>query len=236
MFKTKFNNSDSSFNSNFKQDQTSMDTNFDGYEVLKGEDGFSPIVSVTSIEGGHSVTITDKNGDQTFNVMDGQGADDDVLALAKEYVDAELLVAVEASKADASNKAIAVLAEAQKYTDESIANIGDIPSIEGLATEEFVLDEISKAFSGGNLDDYETKEDASAKLAEAKSYTDEAVATVIETTKADALNIGIAVLAEAQKYTDEAIGNIEIPEGSDDTYTRAEVDALIEQALTWGEF
>ena len=127
MFKTKFNNFDSSFNSNFKQDQTSMDTNFDGYEVLKGEDGFSPIVSVTSIEGGHSVTITDKNGDQTFNVMDGQGADDDVLALAKEYVNAELLAAIEASKTDASNKAIAVLAEAQKYTDEAVANI-EIPS------------------------------------------------------------------------------------------------------------
>lgn len=37
-----------------------------------GEDGFSPIVSIEEIPGGHRVTITDANGPQSFDVMDGQ--------------------------------------------------------------------------------------------------------------------------------------------------------------------
>ena len=36
-----------------------------------GADGFSPTVSVESIEGGHKVTITDAEGAHEFNVMDG---------------------------------------------------------------------------------------------------------------------------------------------------------------------
>lgn len=40
-----------------------------------GEDGVSPTVSVTEIEGGHRVTITDANKTQVFDVMDGSGFD-----------------------------------------------------------------------------------------------------------------------------------------------------------------
>lgn len=36
-----------------------------------GQDGVSPTVSVTSITGGHRVAITDKDGTETFDVMDG---------------------------------------------------------------------------------------------------------------------------------------------------------------------
>lgn len=36
-----------------------------------GEDGVSPTVTVTEIDGGHRVTITDINGTQSFDVMDG---------------------------------------------------------------------------------------------------------------------------------------------------------------------
>ena len=43
-----------------------------GADGKDGEDGFSPTVSVTPIAGGTRVTITDVNGDQTFEVMDGQ--------------------------------------------------------------------------------------------------------------------------------------------------------------------
>lgn len=44
-----------------------------------GADGFSPVVEVTEITGGHRVTITDATGTQTFDVMDGEdGADGDV--------------------------------------------------------------------------------------------------------------------------------------------------------------
>lgn len=38
----------------------------------KGEDGISPTVTVTEIDGGHKVTITDVNGTQSFDVMDGE--------------------------------------------------------------------------------------------------------------------------------------------------------------------
>lgn len=41
-----------------------------------GEDGVSPTITVTEITGGHRITITDANGAQSFEVMDGEdGAD-----------------------------------------------------------------------------------------------------------------------------------------------------------------
>lgn len=36
-----------------------------------GEPGYSPTVNITTIAGGHRVTITDATGDHTFDVMDG---------------------------------------------------------------------------------------------------------------------------------------------------------------------
>lgn len=46
---------------------------FDGRDGTDGEDGFSPVISVDQIEGGHRVTITDKTGTKSFDVLDGQG-------------------------------------------------------------------------------------------------------------------------------------------------------------------
>lgn len=37
-----------------------------------GADGFSPTVTVTEITGGHQVTVTDADGEHTFDVMDGE--------------------------------------------------------------------------------------------------------------------------------------------------------------------
>lgn len=37
-----------------------------------GEDGFSPVVTITEITGGHEVTITDAVGDHAFDVFDGE--------------------------------------------------------------------------------------------------------------------------------------------------------------------
>lgn len=45
---------------------------FDGKDGADGKDGISPIVSVQDITGGHRVTITDKDGAKTFDVMDGK--------------------------------------------------------------------------------------------------------------------------------------------------------------------
>lgn len=50
----------------------------DGYTPKKnvdyfdGKDGFAPSVAVEDIEGGHRVTITDKDGEKTFDIMDGK--------------------------------------------------------------------------------------------------------------------------------------------------------------------
>lgn len=44
----------------------------DGKDGKNGTDGVSPTVAVTDISGGHQVTITDKDGDKSFNVMDGK--------------------------------------------------------------------------------------------------------------------------------------------------------------------
>lgn len=43
-----------------------------GPQGPSGEDGYSPTVTVTEIEGGHRVTITDEVGDHTFDVLDGE--------------------------------------------------------------------------------------------------------------------------------------------------------------------
>lgn len=42
----------------------------------QGPAGYSPTVAVTAITGGHTVIITDENGDHAFNVMDGEDGQD----------------------------------------------------------------------------------------------------------------------------------------------------------------
>ena len=49
-----------------------------GPQGPKGDDGFSPIVSVSEITGGHEVAITDAVGISTFDVMDGTDGKDGV--------------------------------------------------------------------------------------------------------------------------------------------------------------
>ena len=46
----------------------------DGYPGTAGADGYSPVVTITTITGGHRVTITDKTHPQgqSFDVMDGE--------------------------------------------------------------------------------------------------------------------------------------------------------------------
>lgn len=48
----------------------------DGQNGSNGKDGTSPIVSVSTITGGHRITITDANGTKTFDVMDGSDGED----------------------------------------------------------------------------------------------------------------------------------------------------------------
>ena len=44
-----------------------------------GGDGFSPIIDITEIEGGHRITITDAEGAKSFDVLDGKDGNDYVL-------------------------------------------------------------------------------------------------------------------------------------------------------------
>jgi len=48
---------------------------FQSATAIKGDDGFSPTITVTDITGGHRVTITDATGPHSFDVMDGDAAD-----------------------------------------------------------------------------------------------------------------------------------------------------------------
>jgi len=45
----------------------------DGKDGKDGKDGVSPVVAVTEIENGHRVTITDAEGEKTFDVLNGGG-------------------------------------------------------------------------------------------------------------------------------------------------------------------
>lgn len=53
-----------------------------GQNGQDGDDGYSPAVTITTITGGHAVTITDEThpSGQTFNVMDGQSGTGDMQA------------------------------------------------------------------------------------------------------------------------------------------------------------
>lgn len=59
------------------------DTGNTGPQGPQGSDGYSPTVSVTDINGGHRVTITDANGSKTFDVMDGA---QNISEATKEYL------------------------------------------------------------------------------------------------------------------------------------------------------
>ena len=71
MFKSKFTDSSASFRAGYTSTDSTMSTDFNGLQVIKGEDGFSPIVDVTETEDGHIVTITDKESIEIFPVLNG---------------------------------------------------------------------------------------------------------------------------------------------------------------------
>lgn len=45
---------------------------FDGKDGKDGTPGYSPTISITDIIGGHKVTVTNEDGSNSFNVMDGE--------------------------------------------------------------------------------------------------------------------------------------------------------------------
>lgn len=65
---------------------------------IKGDDGYSPTVGVMTIDGGHRVTITDKQGEHSFDVMDGHDGDDYVLTDADKQQIASMISAYDDSE------------------------------------------------------------------------------------------------------------------------------------------
>lgn len=61
MFDTKFSSSGGQF-----------DSSFSNIKFIKGEDGFSPIITVENLEKEHKITITDKEDTESFIITDGQ--------------------------------------------------------------------------------------------------------------------------------------------------------------------
>ena len=53
------------------RDGTNGTNGADGHDGQDGQDGVSPTIQISSITGGHTITITDVNGTDSFNVMDG---------------------------------------------------------------------------------------------------------------------------------------------------------------------
>lgn len=120
MFKTKFNNFDSSFNSNFSD-----------YNIIRGEDGFSPEVSVVEVENGHQVDITDKKGTVSFIVADGtdgiDGKDGHTPIKGTDYFDGIDGVGIEEIYFNDSDEMIVSM------TDGSTKNLGKV--VEGVNLE-----------------------------------------------------------------------------------------------------
>ena len=57
----------------------------DYFDGVDGEDGVSPTITVQAITGGHRITITDKNGTKTVDVMDGANGEGAGDMLARVY-------------------------------------------------------------------------------------------------------------------------------------------------------
>ena len=52
--------------------------NLKGQDGTDGQDGISPVITVTEITGGHSVAVVDAQGTQTFDVMDGEVSEEEL--------------------------------------------------------------------------------------------------------------------------------------------------------------
>lgn len=110
-----------------------------------GTDGYSPTVNIEEIDGGHRVTITDVNGDQYFDVLDGEKGDvgltdeekevyDEAINKAHEHINKDIIDSVTQEKIDNwDSKAT------EDYVDTKVADlVGSAPetmnTLEELAT------------------------------------------------------------------------------------------------------
>lgn len=114
-----------------------------------GANGVSPTVAVTDIPGGHRVTITDAEGAESFDVLDGAGAGDMTSAVYDPQGKAQDVFAyVDGKTADAGDMKASVYDSQGKaedvfqYVDQKTANLRD--DMEGYVYEQ--VEELNSVF------------------------------------------------------------------------------------------
>lgn len=133
-----------------------------GEKGTDGTNGVSPTVTITEIEGGHTITITDADGTQSFNVLNGAGEENVIeeikvngVALTpdenksvditvpnvdvdKDYVDTEL--AKKANTSDIPTKVSELQNDSNYQTDTDVTT-----TLTPYATKTYVGEQISNA-------------------------------------------------------------------------------------------
>lgn len=128
---------------------TTLIGNLHGAPGAPGEDGYSPEVTITAIEGGHRVTITDEDHPegQSFDVMDGQGGsgtvDDDFSTTSENPVQNKVITAAFNQAAQQlTNLGLALDGKVDKVSGKSLSSNdftdSDKDKLDGAASETWV--------------------------------------------------------------------------------------------------
>lgn len=112
----------------------------DYFDGEKGDDGFSPVITIAEISGGHKVTITTANGEESFDIMDGK--DGTGSSTGEENV-IESIKVNGVAQTVAEDKSVDITVPTvdvdKNYVDTELAkkaNVSDIPSL-----DKYVIDE-----------------------------------------------------------------------------------------------
>lgn len=112
----------------------------DYFDGEKGDDGFSPVITIAEISGGHKVTITTANGEESFDIMDGK--DGTGSSTGEENV-IESIKVNGVAQTVAEDKSVDITVPTvdvdKNYVDTELAkkaNTSDIPSLDGYVTDE----------------------------------------------------------------------------------------------------
>ena len=197
-----------------------------GNDGKDGVDGFSPIVSLSKSGSITTLEITDKNGTNKVEILDG-------------------------ALGELTGRVTTAEGEIDALQEASAKHVDKVDGKDLIATSE-----IERLATLHNYDDTQVKADIAKKAdaetmttelaAEkaAREAKETELSTAIEDAKTDAANQDAVVLAEAQKYTDtakaeviaDAEGKVNALAGNvytkEEVYTKAEVENL----LCWGEF
>lgn len=136
----------------------------DYFDGEKGDDGFSPVITIAEISGGHKVTITTANGEESFDIMDGKDGsgsstgEENVIESIK--VNGVAQIVAEDKSVDITVPTVDV---DKNYVDTELAkkaNTSDIPSLDGYVTDEELN---AKGYLTEVPSEYITEEELTAK-------------------------------------------------------------------------